>query len=127
MAIFNTLRLTSLALAISIIPLAYSAEYALVADYLIDGYSDQLLKNKAIIVKDHKITEVLDVSDIPKQITRLELPGTTLMPGMINAHEHPLLYKNDYQKRSSPSFLRLQGPNRPIYPTRTYLRRVGQL
>ena len=48
-------------------------------------------------MKDHKITEVLDVSDIPKQITRLELPGTTLMPGMINAHEHPLLYKNDYQ------------------------------
>ena len=42
MAIFNTLRLTSIALAISIIPLAYSAEYALVADYLIDGYSDQL-------------------------------------------------------------------------------------
>ena len=71
MAIFNTLRLTSIALAISIIPLAYSAEYALVADYLIDGYSDQLLKNKAIIVKDHKITEVVDVSDIPKQITRL--------------------------------------------------------
>ena len=97
MAIFNSLRLTSIALALSIIPLAYSAEYALVADYLIDGYSDQLLKNKAIIVKDHKITEVLDVSDIPKQITRLELPGTTLMPGMINAHEHPLLYKNDYQ------------------------------
>ena len=97
MAIFNTLRLTSLAIAISVIPLAYSAEYALVADYLIDGYSDQLLKNKAVIVKDHKITEVLDASDIPKQITRLELPGTTLMPGMINAHEHPLLYKNDYQ------------------------------
>jgi imidazolonepropionase-like amidohydrolase len=99
MAIFNTLRLTSLALALamSIISLAYSAEYALVADYLIDGYSDQLLKNKAVIVKDHKITEVLDANDIPKQITRLELPGTTLMPGMINAHEHPLLYKNDYQ------------------------------
>ena len=54
MAIFNTLRLTSIALAITIIPLAYSAEYALVADYLIDGYSDQLQKNKAIIVKDHK-------------------------------------------------------------------------
>ena len=49
MAIFNTLRLTSIALAITIIPLAYSAEYALVADYLIDGYSDQLLKNKAVI------------------------------------------------------------------------------
>ena len=59
MAIFNTLRLTSIALAITIIPLAYSAEYALVADYLIDGYSDQLQKNKAIIVKDHKITEVV--------------------------------------------------------------------
>ena len=67
MAIFNTLRLTSLALALamSIISLAYSAEYALVADYLIDGYSDQLLKNKAVIVKDHKITEVLDANDIP--------------------------------------------------------------
>ena len=70
MAIFNSLRLTSIALAFSIIPLAYSAEYALVADYLIDGYSDKLLKNKAIIVKDHKITEVLDAVSY----THLTLP-----------------------------------------------------
>ena len=97
MAIFNTLRSMIVAGVLIFASPLDAAEYVLIADSLIDGYSDQLLKNKAIIVKDHKIIDVLDVSDVPKQIPRLELPGTTLMPGMINAHEHPLLYKNDYQ------------------------------
>jgi len=74
-----------------------AAEYALIADNLIDGRSNQSLKNKAVLIKDHKISAVVNVDDIPKKITKINLAGTTLMPGMINAHEHPLLYKNDYQ------------------------------
>ena len=34
---------------------------------------------------------------IPADYERIDLQGMTLMPGMINAHEHPLLYDDNYQ------------------------------
>ncbi|MFB0996530.1 MAG: amidohydrolase family protein, partial [Porticoccaceae bacterium] len=40
---------------------------------------------------------IINIDHIPKGAIKIDLPGTTLMPGMINAHEHPLLYKSDYQ------------------------------
>jgi imidazolonepropionase-like amidohydrolase len=71
--------------------------YALIADRLIDGKSNDALQNKAVIVSGDQIKAIMDITRIPKDAIRVNLPGTTLMPGMINAHEHPLLYKNDYQ------------------------------
>ena len=97
MPIFDTLRSMMIAVALIFVSSLDAAEYALIADNLIDGRSNQSLKNKAVLIKDHKISAVVNVDDIPKKITKINLAGTTLMPGMINAHEHPLLYKNDYQ------------------------------
>ena len=49
---------------------------------------------------------------IPEKYTVINLPGTTLMPGMVNAHEHPLLYQSDYQNghlQASSAFKALIG------------------
>ena len=73
------------------------ASYALVADQIIDGRSDKPLKQKAIIVHQNKITDIVSVDRLPKNTEIIKLQNATLMPGMINAHEHPLLYKHDYQ------------------------------
>ena len=97
MPILNTLRLTLITLSITLISSVSAEQYALVSDGVIDGKSNELLENKAVIVTDSKITGIVALGLIPEQAVRVNLPGTTLMPGMINVHEHPLLYKNDYQ------------------------------
>ena len=71
--------------------------YALVADGLIDGKANNVLQDKAVIVTGNQIVAVINIDHIPEEAIKIDLSGTTLMPGMINAHEHPLLYKSDYQ------------------------------
>ena len=71
--------------------------YALVADGLIDGVTDTRIEGKAVIIEDKKISAIVNTDQIPSSLPKIELPGTTLMPGMINAHEHPMILKHDYQ------------------------------
>ena len=99
-------------LVISLSPNTYAEQYALISDGVIDGISNDLLKNKAVIVTDSKVTSIVDLTKIPNDAIRIDLLGTTLMPGMINAHEHPLLYKDDYQSghlQSSSAYKALLG------------------
>ncbi|MCH1492919.1 MAG: amidohydrolase family protein [Luminiphilus sp.] len=70
---------------------------ALVPDALIDGVSDTLQRDHAVIVEGERIVAVVPTGDLPVDIERLELSGLTLMPGLINGHEHPLIYGDDYQ------------------------------
>jgi imidazolonepropionase-like amidohydrolase len=69
----------------------------LVADRVIDGRGGAPLERMAVIVQDNRIVGVRDVASLAADVRVIELPGTTLMPGMINAHEHPLMYSDDYQ------------------------------
>lgn len=73
------------------------ATYALVADRIIDGRSNEPIEQQAIIVHQNLIKDIVSVNQLPTNIEVVRLMGATLMPGMINAHEHPLLYKHDYQ------------------------------
>lgn len=112
MAMINVMRRLIILITIFFISVSTSAEYALVADYVIDGKSDNPLKNKVVLVSDKKIISIIDIDAIPKKYTVIDLPGTTLMPGMINAHEHPLLYQSDYQNghlQASSAFKALIG------------------
>ena len=70
---------------------------ALVPDALIDGVSDTLQRDHAVLVEGERIVAVVPTGDLPVDIERLELSGLTLMPGLINGHEHPLIYGDDYQ------------------------------
>jgi imidazolonepropionase-like amidohydrolase len=112
MAMINVMRRLIILSTIFFISITTSAEYALVADYVIDGKSDDPLKNKVILVSGKKIVSIIDIDAIPEKYTVINLPETTLMPGMVNAHEHPLLYQSDYQNghlQASSAFKALIG------------------
>ena len=86
--------------------------YAVVSNHLIDGKSDQIRHNLAIIITNNKISKVVDRNLVPKDIRLIDLGNSTLMPGLINAHEHPLLHGNDYQTahlKSSSAYKALIG------------------
>ena len=95
----NRLRLTLTALLIGLLPAGAvgAAVTALVADQLIDGVSDQASGYTVVLVEGEQIVAVGNRDIIPPSAEVIELDGMTLMPGMINAHEHPQLYADDYQ------------------------------
>ncbi|MGE0589568.1 MAG: amidohydrolase family protein [Cyclobacteriaceae bacterium] len=66
--------------------------YFLQPDRVFDG--KEMHDNWAVVVTGNKITEVGPISKItkPRGATTLDLGGTTLLPGMIEAHSHLLLH-----------------------------------
>ena len=92
------LRKLILALLVATLPATAAAEpRALVPDGLIDGIGDELLTGRAVIIDGEYIVDVLPVGELPSAIPVQRLSGLTLMPGLINGHEHPLIYGDDYQ------------------------------
>lgn len=69
----------------------------LVADRIIDARSDEVSPHTVILVEGDRITALGDRSIIPDGAKVHELGDATLMPGMIDAHAHPLMYGDDYQ------------------------------
>ncbi|HET6630031.1 MAG TPA: amidohydrolase family protein [Woeseiaceae bacterium] len=85
---------------------------ALIADRVIDGVSDEARTNTVVVVDGERIVAVGDRAGIPENAAIIELPGATLMPGMIDAHEHPLMFADDYQNahlRASSAYKALMG------------------
>ncbi|HXV37664.1 MAG TPA: amidohydrolase family protein [Myxococcota bacterium] len=78
-------------------PGASAQTIALVPDRLIDGRSPVARTDAVVLVEGERISAVVDRAALPPDAIAIELPGATLMPGMINAHEHPLMYESDYQ------------------------------
>jgi imidazolonepropionase-like amidohydrolase len=69
----------------------------LAADRIIDGNSKNALQNSVIVVDGKSITAIGGRELIPEGATVIDLGDVTLMPGMIDAHMHPLLTTGDYQ------------------------------
>jgi imidazolonepropionase-like amidohydrolase len=91
---------------------ALAEPIALVADRVIDGVADGARANTVVVVDGERIVAVGDRSVIPAGAKTIELPGLTLMPGLINAHEHPLMYADDYQNahlQASSAYKALMG------------------
>ena len=70
------------------------AEYLLKPAHVFDGHSAQLHANWAVLVRGDKIVEAGPAGSIvvDKSVRRIDLPGLTLMPGLIEAHSHVLLH-----------------------------------
>lgn len=78
-------------------PAVIAERLALVPDALIDGLSDKPQKNRAVLIEGDTIVEVVNVDTLAPDVRQITLPGQTLMPGLINGHEHPLIYGDNYQ------------------------------
>lgn len=84
----------------------------MVADRLIDGLSSTPRLDAVVLIEDDHIVAVGDRSIIPSGTEVIELGDATLLPGLINAHEHPLMYADDYQPamlESSSAYKALMG------------------
>lgn len=68
--------------------------YLLKPAHIFDGESAQLHDNWVVLVRGEKIEAVGPGSEIksPAEATLIDLPGMTLMPGLIDAHSHILLH-----------------------------------
>ncbi|HSL56172.1 MAG TPA: amidohydrolase family protein, partial [Pyrinomonadaceae bacterium] len=69
-------------------------DYLLKPAHIFDGESAQLHDNWAVLVRGDKIVRVGPATSItpPAGAKVIDLPGLTLMPGLIEAHSHVLLH-----------------------------------
>ncbi len=63
-------------------------QYALIPDRIWDGDSDSARPGYGVLVDGESIESILPVEEIPEDPKRVELPGCTLIPGLIDAHSH---------------------------------------
>jgi imidazolonepropionase-like amidohydrolase len=56
---------------------------------LLDVVTGELLADRAVVIDGHRIAEVTGVSDVPAEGPAVvDLPGHTLLPGLIDCHTH---------------------------------------
>ena len=66
------------------------------AGTLIDGHSDQPLKNRTIVIRGNRIESVGDASaSVPAGATVIDLSQATVLPGLIDTHTHLFLQGED--------------------------------
>jgi imidazolonepropionase-like amidohydrolase len=66
------------------------------AGTLIDGHSDQPLKNRTIVIRGNRIESVGDASTaIPAGAKVIDLGNATVLPGLIDTHTHLFLQGED--------------------------------
>ena len=69
---------------------AFAAATVVTADRMLDVLAGKMVDKPAIVVVDGRIKAVLTQGDaaIPPDATRIDLPGETLLPGLIDMHVH---------------------------------------
>jgi imidazolonepropionase-like amidohydrolase len=85
--------------------------YLIKPSRIFDGESQQIIEGMAVLVRGEKIEAIGKIGEIkaPAEAKIIELSGTTLLPGLIEAHSHVLLHPysetpwNDQVARESQS------------------------
>ncbi|MEO5686849.1 MAG: amidohydrolase family protein [Burkholderiaceae bacterium] len=69
---------------------ALAATAVITADRMLDVLTGKMVEQPAVVVVDGRIKAVLvqGSAAIPKDATRIDLPGQTLLPGLIDMHVH---------------------------------------
>ena len=107
---------TNLLVAIILIQLApmlhAQNKTAIVCGTLISGNNNDVKSNHVIVIEDERIVEIGTRDIIKPEYNLIDLTGYTVMPGLIDAHVHPLIYGDDYQTnhiKGSSAFNALRG------------------
>lgn len=88
-------RIIALALATCAVPSIAAEEQALTLlrpDAVFDGEMAVLRRGWAVLVRGNRIEAVGPNVSVPPEASVIALPGTTLMPGMIEGHSHLFLH-----------------------------------
>lgn len=95
-----TRRLVSSALLV-LVPLCVAAPAAetkaILCGRLIDGLGDEVRPGASVIIEGDRIVSVSDGEGIPEGARVIDLSAYTVLPGLIDAHVHPLIRSDDYQ------------------------------
>src|SRR5438876_68940 len=94
MIILAPMQMTPSAQTQSPAPKPPDTVYLLKPAHIFDGESAQLHDGWVVLVRGEKIEAVGPASEVkaPAEAKVIELPGMTLMPGLIDAHSHVLLH-----------------------------------
>ena len=61
---------------------------ALLPDHIIDTDAGEVLTDRAVLIEDDRIAEVVATADVPDGPRRIELAGHTVLPGLLDMHAH---------------------------------------
>lgn len=93
-------------------PLQSQPKTALRCGRLITGRDEAPLQNRVILVEGESIVAITGEGPIPAGYSLIDLSEYTVLPGLIDAHVHPLIYGDDYQAnhlKGSSAFNALRG------------------
>ncbi len=92
--VVSTIQMTPSAEMQSPVPKPPETIYVLKPAHIFDGESAQLHDNWVVLVRGEKIEAVGPASEVkaPADAKVIDLPGMTMMPGLIDAHSHILLH-----------------------------------
>jgi imidazolonepropionase-like amidohydrolase len=65
-----------------------SERLVLVPDRLLDVHAGEVLADRAVVVDGERIADVIAASAVPDGPRRIDLPGATLLPGLLDMHSH---------------------------------------
>jgi len=85
---------------------------ALICGTLITGNEELPLSNQVILIEDEKIVKIGTKDLLSDEYKLIDLTAYTVLPGLIDAHVHPLIYGDDYQTnhlKGSSAFNALRG------------------
>jgi imidazolonepropionase-like amidohydrolase len=85
---------------------------ALRAARLVDGKSDTVRRDAVVVIEGERIAAVGGAELLVPGLEVIDLGDATLLPGLVDAHSHPLIVGDDYQVnhlRDSSAFKALRG------------------
>jgi imidazolonepropionase-like amidohydrolase len=67
-----------------------NARHALRPQLLLDVATGELLPDRAIVVEGERVAGVVSAYDVPGDVPVRELPGHTVLPGLVDCHSHQI-------------------------------------
>ena len=67
---------------------AMAERIAVLADRIIDTARGEVVVDRAVVLEDDRIVDVVATADVPDGPRRIELPGHTVLPGLMDMHSH---------------------------------------